>query len=266
MKLPLSSVTALVLFMLAAMQPPLMASGTGTDLTSKAVQNRIETPVRESISIRQQSQHAREKWMKERAVLEAELKRLEEENRQLSDRKKSLVVTVSETERRIDTRKRELEGLNQLEREILPFLQETLAWLRAETDQGLPFLVDERKNRVTRLENILDDPEVRIAEKFRRTMEALQIEADYGISVEVTRESINLDNQKLLVTLLRLGRLNLFFTSIDGLKCGWYNMAAGRYQLLPGKYNHAINQAVAMAIKRRPVEFVNLPVGRLAVK
>ena len=232
----------------------------------EAVKNKVEKPVRDAISIRQDTQQKREEWMEERDTMLRELERLEKENQELTERRDQLASKVSATRERITNKENEHQGVKQISEDIRPFLEETLAWLASETKSGLPFLAKERRDRVTRLQALMDDPDVPVNRKFRKIMEALLIEAEYGTTVEVSNETIELDGEPVLVNILRLGRLNLFFQTLNGNRCGLYNMATSGWEELPREENRNIKMAADMALKRRPVEFVNLPVGRVVVQ
>ncbi len=227
------------------------------------VRRHVEKPVRDAIEIRQHTQKARKKWLEERQRLLEELKRLQTENEQLGTLRHQLEEKISSSRKRIAAKEEELRGIGQISKDIMPFLRETLAWLEKETQDGLPFLMEERQRRIGRLRNLMDDPEVPASEKFRKIMEAMLIEAEYGTTVEVTSESITLSGEPVLVNILRLGRLNLFYQTLDGNSCGFFNAAQDRWQELPRKYNRDITLAMDMARKRRPVEVVALPVGRI---
>ncbi len=110
-------------------------------------------------------------------------------------------------------------------------------------------------------------PEAGFAEKYRRLMEALEIEADYGQTTEVYQQSIMLDegtnDQMVMVDILRVGRLALFFRTPNGQKVGHWDRANEKWALLPDKYRRNINSAMEMALRRRTVEMVKLPLGRI---
>jgi len=230
------------------------------------VKNQVEKPVQDAISVRQKTQQEREKWLADREKMLKELEGLEAENSSLATLCQSLDEEVSSAEDRILLKERELQGIRQIKNDIQPFLHETLEWLSAETEQGLPFLSDERKKRMDRLRGIMDDPAVSISEKFRKIMETLLIEAEYGTTVDVGRKNITLSGEPVVVSVLRLGRLNLFYQTLDGSRCGVFDVALHRWKDLSREYNRDIRLAMDMALKRRPVELVNLPVGRVAVK
>ena len=232
----------------------------------EVVKKRVEKPVRDSISIRQDTQKVRAEWLSEKQKMLGEIERIEAENTELTTRREQLVAQVSSAKERIASKEKELKGIRQITENIHPFLKETLAWLEAETGEGLPFLTQERKKRVGRLRALLDDPDVPVSEKFRKIMEALLIEAEYGTNVEVTSQSILLSGEPVLVNILRLGRLNLFYQTLDGSVCGYFNVAENGWKELAREYNRNIKLAMDMALKRRPVELVNLPVGRMVLQ
>ena len=229
------------------------------------VSERIEKPVRQSIDIRQETQRERARWLEEQQKMRQELERLETENSELSRRRDDLSSLVTETRARIAEKEQELKGLRQISEDMQPFLEDSFRWLEAEVSGGLPFLEKERSQRMARLRRLMDDPDVSLSEKFRKVMEALFVEAEYGITVEVNRESIMLSGEPVLVDVLRLGRLNLFYQTLDESGCGFYDSSSKTWEELPRKYGRNIKMALDMALKRRPVEFVRLPVGRLGV-
>src|SRR5882672_8504689 len=65
-------------------------------------------------------------------------------------------------------------------REILPLLARMVDSLEKFVTLDLPFLKQERTERVAGLKKVMDDPEAPLAEKYRRVLEAYQIEAEYG--------------------------------------------------------------------------------------
>src|SRR3546814_6970753 len=67
----------------------------------------------------------------------------------------------------------------------------------------LPFLHNERQARIDNLKQALGDPQVNAGEKFRRILEAYQIEVDYGRTLGVER--IDIDGRSMDV--LRVGRI-----------------------------------------------------------
>jgi hypothetical protein len=67
----------------------------------------------------------------------------------------------------------------------------------------------------------------------------------------------------ILANIFRLGRIALFYQTLDGKVCGFYNVASAAWNPLPKAYNHTIQSAMDIGTKRRPVELLSLPIGRM---
>jgi hypothetical protein len=153
-----------------------------------------------------------------------------------------------------------------MSKQIEPFVLGLIAELKSNLSASYPFLMMERTRRIDKLDQIATDPEIPISEKYRKAMEALLIEAEYGYTIETYQETISLNGQALLANIFRLGRLSLFYQSLDQKQCGFFNVATNSWQPLPQSDNLSIRTAVDIAAKRKPVELLTLPVGRLVVR
>jgi hypothetical protein len=76
---------------------------------------------------------------------------------------------------------------------------------------------------------------------------------------------VDLEGEQVLVEVLRLGRLALFCRTLDGRTTGLFDVATERWRVLPGKFNRDIERAADIAAKRRPVELLRLPIGRIVL-
>ena len=227
---------------------------------------KLETPVEESIDIRQKSQADRDDWEAERAHLQVELDKLTAENQALTERVSSLdqqkrvQVDLNQSLRIRDENSRRIAA------EITPFLEDILERVASFVSSDTPFLPDERSSRIARLKDVAKDPEISQAEKFRKTMEALFVEAEYGNTVEVYQDKIRLEGEEILGDVFRLGRVSLFFLSLDRNRAAYFQVGEREWCLLEEKWIPGVLAAVEMGEKRRPIELLCLPVGRLGVK
>jgi hypothetical protein len=130
--------------------------------------------------------------------------------------------------------------------------------------RDLPFLLDERNHRLDLLRSELVRPDVTGAEKLRRILEALQIEAGYGNTVEVDQQKIVVSGEEIFVDMLRLGRVSVFWRTPDGKRVGEWDRGTAHWVELPGKYRRSIGYAMEMASRTRPIELISLPLGRIA--
>jgi septal ring factor EnvC (AmiA/AmiB activator) len=247
----------LVLAVLSLGRHPLVADEVG---------QKIEQPVEQALEIRRTTQEQEVQWREERQRMEAELENLETEVEQLTAQKQALTDQVEGYQERIVTKERQVADIHQMEQELDPFLAGVYDRLHHLVDQGLPFLEQERHQRVERLAALLKDPSVTRSERYRKLMEALLIEAEYGQTIETWQERIELGQSPLLVQVFRLGRLGLFYLTLDQSGCGFYNEATATWHPLPERNLPALAAAVDIAARRRPAELVTMPLGRMVAK
>jgi len=156
---------------------------------------------------------------------------------------------------RTRTRIAEMEKIRQ---QLLPYLTEVVNQMERAIQADLPFLAEERRTRVASLREIISDPEVPQPEKMRRVFEGLRVEMDYGRSVETTKEEIEFKGQKIMADVIRFGRTALMMQTLDESQVGAYNGQA--WEELPSRYAGEIKKAMEITQRRRPVDFVNIPV------
>lgn len=223
----------------------------------------VKQPIQESIAVRQKTQKAEDKWALEKSHLEAEYDALMNQQTQLISIQEELNKKVASQQASCASLKTKIAEISTISKELMPHLEETYLQLKQRVESDLPFLVEERQKRVENLRNVLDDAQVPTSEKFRKVMEALFIEAEYGNTVEVYQERIFIKEKDILVNIFRLGRISLFFQSLDKTLTGYYNQARSEWTLLPKKFNREIDAAIAIGMKRRSVDILNLPIGRI---
>ncbi len=251
----------LILWILALLLWPGSHAAVGAD----EVTERIEKPVRNAITTRQATQEEEEQWRAQREQLMARYEALEQTIAQLDTHKAALQQSNDDTRRRIAAKAQQLADIEQIGAGISPLVEEVIGQLQTFVASGLPFLSAERQARIERLSQLSNDPDIAVSEKFRKVMEALTIEAEYGNTIEVHQETITAEDQEMLVHVFRLGRMSLFFQTLDHHQCGVFNVATSRWEPLPRDYNAAIETAIDIGAKRQPVELLNLPVGRMAI-
>ena len=140
-------------------------------------------------------------------------------------------------------------------REILPLLARMVDSLEKFVSLDLPFLKQERNERVAALHKLMDDPDSALAEKYRRVLEAYQIEAEYGRTLGAERGQIS-DRQ---ADLLRVGRAGLFYLTLDGDEAGRWDARSGKWETLPGKFRKEIRRGLKIARETAAPDFINLP-------
>ncbi len=175
----------------------------------------------------------------------------------------SLRVYVEQLEKLVasqETEKRELQqqidGVTDVEREILPLMQRMVDMLDRFVEADLPFLLAERRERVERMRELLVRSDVTVAEKYRRLLEAYQIENDFGHTIEAYVGDLEREGNAREVNFLRIGRVALFYQTHDGAESG--NWTEQGWETISG-YDSAIRQGLRIAKRQAPPDLLLLP-------
>ena len=75
---------------------------------------------------------------------------------------------------------KEIDGVTEIERQIMPLMQRMVDMIAQVVDADVPFLLDERRKRVANLRTLLNRSDVTVAEKYRLIIEAYTIENNFG--------------------------------------------------------------------------------------
>jgi Protein of unknown function (DUF3450) len=113
----------------------------------------------------------------------------------------------------------QLAGMDQTAADVQPLLQRMFDDLEKFVAADVPFLKDERQMRIERLRDLMGNPEATPAEKYRRLLEAYQIEMEYGRTMDASTQEI--DGKP--ADLVRLGRVSLMYRTQDGNKTGYWD-------------------------------------------
>jgi len=229
-----------------------------------------QDPVDQITQVADQSQDTRrttqqelDDWAAERASLRsrwdaaaAQVAYLEERAQLERDRLAALEDAGDELARRLEESQR-------LEASLEDTLLSILGRLDRAVERDLPFLEDERSDRLTGVRRSIGDPAASPADKLRRVLEALLIEARYGGALEVSQDRITVAGEELLCDLLMVGRLAYFWLTPDESRGGAWNPATSTFEELDGAELNAVRRAVLMATRRLPVGVQPLPLGKV---
>jgi len=163
--------------------------------------------------------------------------------------------------KRLSDFERQLATVRETQREIVPSLLRMLAVLEEFVARDAPFLVDERKARLASLKAMMDNPEVALPERFRRIMEAYQVETDYGRTIEAYSGKLDHDGKRRTVDFLRAGRVALVYATLDGGETGYWDREGREWKKLPREYGEPVRQALRVARKQSPPDLLRLPVA-----
>jgi len=153
-----------------------------------------------------------------------------------------------------------------VERQLLPLLLRMVDALSRFVTLDVPFLQEERRRRIDRLETLMTRADVTVAEKVRRVFEAYQIENEYGRTLERYTAKLELDDGQFDAEFLRIGRLGLFFRIVGSADVGYYDRDAGRWQRLPSSpWRRLIDDGLKVAGQEVAPQLVHVPLDPAAL-
>ena len=152
-----------------------------------------------------------------------------------------------------------MDRVDVINRQIFPLMERMIDALEQSVALDIPFLMDERTDRVANLNEIMERSDVTVAEKFRKVMEAYQIENDYGTSVDFYTESLTIDGATRSFNMLRVGRIGLYFQSDDTQITGRWNNATREWEIDNSARNE-VRKGLRMARQLIAPELIIVPV------
>ena len=156
----------------------------------------------------------------------------------------------------IQTQLTEIETTN---REVLPLMERMVQSLGEFVQADIPFMLEERIDRVQKLKNLMSRADVAISEKYRRILEAYQIELEYGRTLDAYQGTIGEGASALTVQFIKLGRVSLMYQTIDGSETGYWDASAKQWVKAP-QYKDKIRQALSVARKEGAPDLLEVPV------
>ncbi len=146
-----------------------------------------------------------------------------------------------------------------INRQIVPVMTRMIESLEQFISLDVPFLKEERTNRVKNLKEMMVRQDVTVAEKYRKVTEAYQIENDYGRTIETYKDTLEVDGAILELDFLRVGRISLMYQSVDGKVSGVWNQKKQSWEDADNSRNQ-IKMGLRIAKKMVPPDLVILPV------
>lgn len=156
--------------------------------------------------------------------------------------------------------KEQIERITGIERDIVPLMFDMLVTLGEFVELDVPFLIRERRDRVRVLTDLMGRASATNAEKYRRILEAYQIENDYGRTIEAYEGNIMVNEEPQKVTFLKIGRVSFIYQTLDGSDSYVWNQKDKVWESLSGSYDMPVTLAIRMAREQIPPDLIFIPV------
>lgn len=149
-----------------------------------------------------------------------------------------------------------------IERQIVPLIVSMIDSLENFVELDVPFLLEERGDRIANLRDTLERSDVTVAEKFRKVLEAYEIEIEYGRTIEASSGKLSQDGRVREVQFLRIGRSSYLYQTADGEESGVWNDASQSWEILPNEiYQRQISKGLRLARKEAAPDLIIVPVA-----
>jgi len=176
-------------------------------------------------------------------------------NRQLS------AVIVSQNEE-LDSLQRQIDDVEEVGRSVTPLMLKMIDSLDRFVELDIPFLAEKRKARIDGLRVLMRRSDVADAERYRRILEAYQVENDFGRTIEAYAGTVEKDGADVPVDFLRVGRIGLLYLTRDGAEVGAWNHQAGHFELLESSYFNWVSEGLRVAKKQSAPQLIRIPLPR----
>ncbi len=144
-------------------------------------------------------------------------------------------------------------------RSVTPLMLRMIEAIEKFVALDVPFLIEERTERIAELRKTMARADVTNAGKYRQVMEAYQIENEYGRTIESYRGTLKLDDRETTVDFLRFGRIALVYQSLDEAYSGMWNHRTRSWNPLDSSYRSSIRQGLRIARKQAAPDLIRLP-------
>jgi hypothetical protein len=170
-----------------------------------------------------------------------------------------LALQVKDQNDAIGSYNKQLVDIENTSREVMPMMERMLDQIDRFVQLDLPFLLDNRKDRIQKLKDVMGKADVAISEKYRRIVEAYQIELDFGRTLESYDGKLEGDAQGRTVKFLRIGRIALMYQTLDGEETGYWDKEKKAW-VVDNSYRGAIKKGIAVATKQGAPEMIEAPI------
>jgi hypothetical protein len=175
-----------------------------------------------------------------------------------NDQMQRLVTSQTEEKRLIA---QQIEEIDFTRQQIVPLMLRMIEQLDTFINRDRPFLLDERTRRVQQLTRLMDRADVTLAEKYRRILEAYQIELDYSRTLEVYADEIEADGVSRTVDVLRVGRAGLYYQTLDRQDAAYWDHQQKAWTPASTAERRAIQRGLRIASQQLAPELLELPLA-----
>lgn len=154
---------------------------------------------------------------------------------------------------------KQIEGVSYTRQQLIPLIRKMTVSLEQFISMDLPFLLDERHQRIDKLHKKLDSPSLGMPQKLQVVLDAYLIENEYGRTVEAYQEKLMIGESERLVDILRVGRVALYYQTPDGKEVGRWDNVSRSWRPLASSYRNTLRLGFRVARQQAAPQLLTLP-------
>ncbi|KMT64596.1 DUF3450 domain-containing protein [Catenovulum maritimum] len=185
-------------------------------------------------------------------AINKEIEGLEIYNKQVS-------AQISDQEATMQDINDSIDKISVVERQVMPLMTRMIDGLEQFIALDVPFLKEERSERIASLKKMMSSAGSSPADKFRRVLEAYTIELDYGNTIEAYTSTLEVDGVERDVDFLRVGRVAFIYQTKDGKQSGVWQADKNEFVALSSDYRTKITKALRIARKQLAPDLLSVP-------
>lgn len=194
-------------------------------------------------------------------TLKAEIEQLQEEVNNLQVYRQHLTSLVNSQQQEVISLERQIDEIKSTRQGIVPLMYQMIDGLKQITAEDVPIKLEQRNQRIAKLEKMMVRADVSDAEKYRRILEAYQIELDYGTKLGLYQGQLTIDGESRQADVLYLGRLSLVARSLNGNSFWAWDQNAKQWSEVDPSMKSELDKAFSMAAKQVAPSLITLPVS-----
>ncbi|WP_284450940.1 MULTISPECIES: DUF3450 domain-containing protein [Methylophaga] len=230
-----------------------------------ALDEAIDTQVNTDIAA-QKSQEKIDNLSDETTDMLAEYRDVLRQTQSLKSYNDQLQSLVNSQQEEMASIAEQLNNIETTQHDIVPLMLKMIDVLQQFVSLDVPFLKQERQTRLEALTAMMGRADVSLAEKYRRIMEAYQVETEYGRTIEAYQADLEDGEMKKTVDFLRIGRVSLYYLTLDGKEAGMWDNDKKQWVVLSDDYIQSITDGLKVAKKQLPPDLMVLPVNTVGEK
>ena len=167
---------------------------------------------------------------------------------------------VADQETKIAAVQTDIIGIDKTRQGLVPLMFNMIDSIDQFVSLDLPFDRKERQDRIAYLREMMGDSDVSTAEKYRKVLEAYQIEMDAGRTSVVHQGKEIIDGVALTVDVLQVGRVALLAQTLDSQKTWVWNKGNKGWELLGEEWRRPISNAIKIVRGDKSPDLIKIPV------